>query len=128
MYTFRKTEPVMFGIVILPWIEAKKCPIFLVVLKLVNAAFHSSAVLQSILLNGTERGVNFSCHSWIFIKCKHFISKNRNFKTHAGIFSYIIRTFKLFTLLFRMAYKIMVFIHRKIYMYIHTKLWGLKSA
>lgn len=122
-----RTEPMMFGTLVIPWIEAKKCPIFLVVLKLVNDAFHSSAVLQNILLNVTERGVNFSCHSCVFIKCRHFISKNSNFKTHTGIFSYIIRTYKLFTFLFHMAYKIMTFIHRKIsilYMYIHTKFCG----
>lgn len=75
----------MFGTVMLPSIETKKCPIFLEVLKLANATFHSGAVLQNILLNVTERCVNFSWYSWIFIKCKHFINKNRNFKTHAGI-------------------------------------------
>lgn len=74
----------MFGTVLLPSIEAKSS-VFLEIITWANVAFHSSAVLQSILLNVTERHVNFSCHSWIFIKCKHFSSKNQNFKTDAGI-------------------------------------------
>lgn len=78
----------MFYTLVFPSVEAKKCPIFLELLKLTNTAFHSSAVLQSILLTVIERCVNFSCHSWIFIKCKHFMTKNRNFKTNASIFLY----------------------------------------
>lgn len=54
----------IFGTVMLPSVEAKKFPIFLEVITLANAALqNSSLVLQTILLNVTERCVNCSCHS-----------------------------------------------------------------